>query len=74
MRPRWKKIKEENPWLQTEYFDFDTDIEKISKYNLKAQKLPTFIFLDNKNVEIERMREEIEEKDLLRAINQYKNM
>lgn len=25
MRPRWQEIEKENPWLKTEYFDFDED-------------------------------------------------
>ena len=29
MRPRWQEIETENPWLTTEYFDFDQDSTKI---------------------------------------------
>ena len=35
MKPRWKEIEEANPWLNTEYYDFDQDKEIINKYKIK---------------------------------------
>jgi len=34
MKPRWLEIENENPWLKTEYLDFDADKEKVSKYDV----------------------------------------
>jgi thiol-disulfide isomerase/thioredoxin len=72
MRPRWKKIENENHWLETEYFDFDKSKEIVEKYNID-DVLPAFIFLDNNGVEIDRVTGEISEKDILDLINKYKN-
>lgn len=74
MRPRWKEIEAENPWLQTEYYDFDTDTKQIKKYNLEKQKLPTFIFLDKNNNEIMRLSGEVEKNELIQTITKYKEL
>jgi len=73
MKPRWKKIEEENSWLKTEYYDLDADIAKkvAEKYNIKM--LPTFIFLDSKENEILRLNGEVDEKKLIELINQNKD-
>jgi len=71
MRPRWNKIEKENEWLNTEYFDVDEFPEMIEKYELK--EYPTFIFLNNKEEEIDRKLGEVSEKDLLDLINNYKD-
>ena len=46
MRPRWAEIEKENPWLKTEYLDFDGDKEEVEKYHVEDGVLPAFIFLD----------------------------
>jgi thiol-disulfide isomerase/thioredoxin len=33
MRPRMTEIEKENPWLKTEYYDFDQDKEMIKNMN-----------------------------------------
>lgn len=71
MKPRWKEIEGENPWLQTEYFDFDQDRDKIEKYNITA--MPTFIFLDKDEKELTRLSGEVEKSKLIETINQYKD-
>lgn len=72
MKPRWKKIEEENAWLKTEYYDFDNDKEVVEKYKIN-NVLPTFIFLDKEGKEILRLNGEIEETKILELINQYKD-
>lgn len=69
MKPRWKKIEEENPWLEAEYHDFDTDKEYVEKYKID-DILPVFVFLDKSGNEIMRLDGEIEEKELVRIINE----
>jgi len=71
MKPRWKEIEEENPWLKTQYFDFDTDKEAVEKYQIN-ESLPTFVFLDKDENEILRLSGEIEKEKLLEIISQNK--
>ncbi len=73
MRPRWAEIEKENPWLQTQYFDFDKDKEIIEKYKIESGKLPVFIFLDKEGNEILRLDGEIEKKELLKVIEENKD-
>ncbi len=68
MRPRWAEIEKENPWLKTEYFDFDKDKEIVEKYNIDSGVLPVFIFLDKNNKEFLRLNGEIKKDVLLKAI------
>ena len=74
MRPRWKKIEEENEWLETEYFDFDEEEELVEKYEITDDKVPVFIYLDKEGNEVGRQNGEVSEADLLEAINKYKEM
>lgn len=74
MRPRWSEIERENPWLKTEYLDFDNDRKLVSRYKIESGKLPVFIFLNKKGEEILRISGEIEKKDLIKAINESKNL
>ena len=69
MKPRWKEIETENPWLKTEYYDFDTDKEAVKKYKID-KILPTFIFLDNGGNEFLRLNGEIDKKKLVEIVNQ----
>ncbi len=72
MKPRWKEIEEENPWLQTEYHDYDVDKEAVEAHKVD-QNLPTFIFLDQSNREFLRLNGEVEKKELLRIITENKD-
>ncbi|HRZ95269.1 MAG TPA: thioredoxin family protein [Candidatus Moranbacteria bacterium] len=72
MKPRWKKIEEENSWLKTEYYDFDNNKEMVEKYKVD-RTLPTFIFLDSQENEILRLNGEIDKEKLVELINQHKN-
>jgi thiol-disulfide isomerase/thioredoxin len=71
MRPRWKEIEEENPWLKNEYYDFDVDKEMVQKYNIN-ETLPTFVFLDKDEKEFMRLSGEIDKAELIKIINQNK--
>jgi len=72
MRPRWAEIEKENPWLKTEYYDFDNDREAINKFKIESGKLPVFIFLDEDGKELLRLFGEIGKDKLLGEINKYK--
>ena len=73
MKPIWQEIEKENPWLNTEYFDFDKDKEIVKKYNIESGKLPVFIFLDKNNDELLRLLGEVEKQELIRVINENKD-
>lgn len=73
MKPRWKEIEKENPWVSTEYFDYDKDQVKLEKLNLISELLPTFVFLDKSGKELERISGEIDKEKLLELINTYKD-
>lgn len=72
MKPRWKEIEMENPWLQTEYHDFDSDKEIVEKYNI-TNVLPVFVFLDKNGKEFMRLNGEIDKDKLIEIINQNKD-
>lgn len=73
MRPRWKEIEAQLPWLKTEYFDFDEDKSKIETYHVDSGTLPVFIFLDSHNEEITRLTGEIDTATLIDLIEKYKD-
>ncbi len=72
MKPRWQEIEKENPWLKTEYYDFDVNKELVEKYQID-QNLPVFVFLDNQDNEFLRLNGEIDKKELLSLIETNKN-
>jgi thiol-disulfide isomerase/thioredoxin len=72
MKPRWKEIEGENPWLKTEYHDFDQDKDAVQKYNIN-ETLPTFVFLDKDEKEILRLSGEVDKAELLKIIEQNKD-
>ena len=73
MRPRWLKIEEENPWLETEYHDVDTDTKIVKKYVIDNGKLPVCIFIDKNGKELTRISGEIEKEELLKVIGKYRH-
>lgn len=73
MRPRWAEIEKENPWLKTEYFDFDQDKKMVTQYGVESGVLPVFIFLDKKGQEVIRLSGEVEKKELVEVITKYRN-
>lgn len=74
MKPRWIKVEKAQPWLKTEYLDFDQDKEKLKKYKAEnEEKLPVFIFLDKKEKEFLRLYGQPSVKKLLEIILENKN-
>jgi hypothetical protein len=74
MKPRWAEVERAQPWLKTEYLDFDEDKVKLKKYKAEnEEKLPVFIFLDKKNKEFLRLRGEPTVKKLLEIVLENKN-
>lgn len=71
MKPRWKEIETENPWLQTEYYDFDKNKKLAAKYKI-TDILPVFIFLDKQGNEFLRLKGEIDKEKIIEIINQNK--
>jgi thioredoxin-related protein len=72
MKSRWQKIEQENPWLQTEYYDYDKDKEMMEKYKIN-DILPIFVFLNKNNQEFLRLNGEIDKKELIKIIKKNKN-
>ncbi|HBR80422.1 MAG: hypothetical protein UX09_C0032G0009 [Candidatus Uhrbacteria bacterium GW2011_GWE2_45_35] len=71
MKPRWKEIETENPWLETEYHDFDQEKEIINQFAIN-EVLPVFVFLDKEGREFLRLEGEIAKRKLLEIINKNK--
>lgn len=72
MKPRFVKIEQELPWLETEFHDFDTDKAAVKRYNI-TETLPAFVFLDNSGNEFMRLTGEIEKSKLITIINENKD-
>jgi len=72
MRSRWTEIEKENPWLKTEYYDFDRDKKVIEKYQIASGRLPVFIFLDKSGKEFLRFHGEPSKKELIRIVSENK--
>lgn len=72
MKPRWQEIEIENPWIQTEYYDFDNEKDVVKKYHID-KTLPVFVFLDKDNNELLRLNGEISKEELIRLVNENKN-
>jgi len=72
MRPIWKEVEEEAPWLKTEYFDYDQNQAEVEKYEVN-DILPTFIFLDKENHEIMRITGERTKDEIMELIEEHKD-
>lgn len=73
MKPRWEEIEEENPWLKTEYYDYDEDKAMVEKYGID-DILPVFVFLGERGDEFLRLSGEVKKEKLLDIISQNKNV
>lgn len=73
MKPRWKEIESENPWLETQYFDYDENREKVAPLGIDKERLPVFIFLDKAGAELTRLTGEVTKEELLRTIGENKD-
>lgn len=72
MKPRWAEIEKENPWLESQYFDYDEDQEEVKKYDI-GKSLPVFIFFANDGTEILRLKGEVSKKDIIKILEDNKN-
>jgi len=72
MRPRWKEIEQENPWLATEYFEYDDSREMVEKYQV-GKNLPVFVFLDKSGKEFLRLVGEIEKEEILKLLEENRD-
>lgn len=72
MKPRWKEIEAENPWLHAEYYDYDKDKEIVAHYKI-GRNLPVFVFLDAQDNEFLRLHGEVEKEKLIALINEYRD-
>lgn len=72
MRPRFQELEKELPWLQTQYYDFDSEQETVLKWNV-GNTLPVFIFVDKNGTEITRLVGEQSKKKLIDMIETYKD-
>jgi thiol-disulfide isomerase/thioredoxin len=71
MKPRWREIEAENPWLETRYLEYDDAKEMVNKWNV-GRNLPVFIFLDKNNNEIARLVGEPSKVELLKIIEAHR--
>jgi len=71
MKPRFEEIEKELPWLETEYFDVDENPEYVKNYNITDY--PCFIFLDKTGKEFKRMYGEIDKKELVSILENFKD-
>jgi len=72
MRPRWAEVEKENPWLETEYLDYDQDREKVEKYKLK-DSLPVFVFLNKGGEEILRFEGEMNKEKIIEIVAAHRD-
>ena len=71
MKPRWEEIERENPWLETEYYDYDHDKAEVGKYRVTDQ-LPTFVFLNKNGQEFLRLTGEVGKEKILGILEENK--
>ena len=72
MKPRWKKIENELDWLETEYYDYDEDQEKVDEIGIKSSRLPVFVFVDSHGEEILRLHGEHPKDKLIDLVKKHK--
>lgn len=72
MRPRWERVEKKLNWLKTEYWDFDDKEGELKEMGIEAERLPVFVFLNDRGEEIERLQGEIEEKKLVEEIERIR--
>lgn len=73
MKPIWRDIEAENPWLETTSYDIDEDEEMVKKYG-DLTKLPLFIFFGKDGGEVARYHGEISRNEFLKKIESLKNL
>ena len=71
MKPRWAEIEAENPWLETEFYDYDASPDMVEKYGVD-ENLPVAIFLDKDGGELKRYNGEVGKDELLETIAAFR--
>lgn len=72
MKPRWRELETENPWLETRYFEYDDAPEMVEKWQV-GKNLPVFIFLDKADNELARLIGEPSKAEILKILNEHKD-
>ena len=72
MRPRFAEVEKENPWLETEYLDYDQNKEKAKNFGV-TDVLPVFIFLDKMGEEFLRFEGEMSKEKIMEVITENKD-
>lgn len=72
MKPRWKEIEEENPWLETEFYDYDQSPDMVERYTIDTE-LPVFVFLDKEGNEFLRLKGEIDKEKLVALVQEHRD-
>lgn len=73
MRPRWNEIEKANPWLETEYIEYDDEPQRVAELQITEDVVPVFIFMDSKGNEIERHSGELTKKKIIDIITRLKD-
>ena len=71
MKKVWKNILDTYDNLDIRELDYDMDSQEVNKYN-PGKVLPVVIFLDNNEVELERLVGEQKEDTLKSIIDKYR--
>lgn len=69
MRPRWKEVEQENPWLETQYLDYDEDRDAVAAHAVEQGRLPAFIFFDKEGKEFLRLNGEISKDEIVSVVS-----
>lgn len=73
MKPIWRDIEVQNPWIETISYDIDDDEDVVQQYG-NLEKLPLFIFFGKDGREVGRFHGEISRDKLLEKIQSFKNL
>jgi thiol-disulfide isomerase/thioredoxin len=72
MKPRWKELEAEHPWLETRYYEYDDSPDMVAKWQV-GKTLPVFIFVDKNSAELTRLTGEPSKAELQTLLTKYKN-
>lgn len=72
MKPRWAELEQENPWLKTEFYDYDQSPDVMKKYDVD-ENLPVAIFLSNDEKELKRFSGEVSKDELQQALTTFRD-
>lgn len=72
MKPRWQELEAENPWLKTEFYDYDEHPEIAKTYAID-ENLPVAIFVSDDGRELQRLTGEVSKDDIQATIEALRN-